>query len=187
MGEGGDVTERRIRKSSAPARKPLRPSTAQATQSAMADGVKVIARNRKARYEYEIEDTLEAGLQLKGSEVKALREKGASIQQAYCSVDRHGEMILHGAHIAPYEPGGEHFNHAPRRNRKLLMHKREIAKWGQQAERGGYTIVPLQLHFRDGYAKLKIGLGKGKKQHDKRQSIKERETKRRMEREMRQY
>ena len=153
----------------------------------MAEGVKVIARNRKARHEYEIEDTLEAGLKLKGSEVKSLRDGRASIQQAYCAVDRRGEMILHNAHIAPYEPGGEHFNHESRRNRKLLMHGHEIAKWGQQAERGGYTIVPLQLHFRDGYAKLKIGLGKGKKQHDKRQSIKERETKRRMEREMRQY
>jgi SsrA-binding protein len=153
----------------------------------MAEGVKVIARNRKAHYEYEIEDTLEAGLQLKGSEVKSLRQERASIQQAYCSVDRDGEMILHGAHIGPYEPGGEHFNHEPRRNRKLLMHRREIAKWGEQAERGGYTIVPLQLYFREGYAKLEIGLGKGKQQHDKRQSIKERETKRRMEREIRRH
>jgi SsrA-binding protein len=148
---------------------------------------KVIARNRRASYEYEIEDTLEAGLQLKGSEVKSLRSKGGSIKQAYCSVDRDGEMILHGAHIPTYEPGGEHFNHEPRRNRKLLMHKREIVRWGDQAERGGYTIVPLQLYFREGYAKLEIGLGKGKKQHDKRQSIKERESERRMQRELRQH
>ncbi|PSQ83579.1 MAG: SsrA-binding protein [Bacteroidetes bacterium QS_7_67_15] len=148
---------------------------------------KVIARNRRASYEYEIEDTLEAGLQLKGSEVKSLRSKGGSIEQAYCSVDRDGEMILHGAHIPTYEPGGEHFNHEPRRNRKLLMHKREIVRWGDQAERGGYTIVPLQLYFREGYAKLEIGLGKGKKQHDKRQSIKERESERRMQRELRQH
>ncbi|PSQ71657.1 MAG: SsrA-binding protein [Bacteroidetes bacterium QH_9_67_14] len=148
---------------------------------------KVIARNRRASYEYEIEDTLEAGLQLKGSEVKSLRSKGGSIEQAYCSVDRDGEMILHGAHIPTYEPGGEHFNHEPRRNRKLLMHKREIVRWGDRAERGGYTIVPLQLYFREGYAKLEIGLGKGKKQHDKRQSIKERESERRMQRELRQH
>ncbi|PSQ70215.1 MAG: SsrA-binding protein [Bacteroidetes bacterium QH_2_67_10] len=148
---------------------------------------KVIARNRRASYEYEIEDTLEAGLQLKGSEVKSLRSKGGSIKQAYCSVDRDGEMILHGAHIPTYEPGGEHFNHEPRRNRKLLMHKREIVRWGDRAERGGYTIVPLQLYFREGYAKLEIGLGKGKKQHDKRQSIKERESERRMQRELRQH
>lgn len=151
------------------------------------NGIKIIARNRKARYEYEIEETLEAGLQLKGSEVKSLRAGRASIQEAYCSVNRDGAMVLHGAHIAPYEPGGEHFNHETRRNRKLLMHKHEIAQWGQAAERGGYTIVPLKLYFRDGYAKLQIGLGKGKKQHDKRQSIKERETERRMQREMRQY
>jgi SsrA-binding protein len=148
---------------------------------------KVIARNRKAHHEYEIEDTLEAGLRLKGSEVKSLRSKGGSIKQSYCSVDRYGEMILHGAHIPTYEPGGEHFNHEPRRNRKLLMHKREIVRWGDQAERGGYTIVPLQLYFREGNAKLKIGLGKGKQQHDKRQSIKERESERRMQREIRQH
>ena len=148
---------------------------------------KVIARNRKASYEYEIEDTLEAGLRLKGSEVKSLRSKGGSIKQAYCSVDRDGEMILHGAHIPTYGPGGEHFNHEPRRNRTLLMHKREIVRWGDRAERGGYTIVPLQLYFREGYAKLEIGLGKGKKQHDKRQSIKERESERRMQRELRQH
>lgn len=154
----------------------------------MADeSVKVVARNRKARYEYEIDDTLEAGLQLQGSEVKSLREGRGSIQQAYCSVDRRGEMILHGAHFAPYGPGGDNFNHEARRNRKLLMHKREIAKWGEAAERKGYTIVPLKLYFRNGYAKLLIGLGKGKQQHDKRHSIKERETKRRMQREMRQY
>lgn len=151
------------------------------------NGIKIIARNRKASYEYNIEERLEAGLQLKGSEVKSLRAGRASIQEAYCSTDRHGEMILHGAHIAPYGPGGEHFNHESRRNRKLLMRKHEIAKWGEQAERGGYTIVPLKLYFRDGYAKLQIGLGKGKKQHDKRHSIKERETKRRIDRELRQY
>ena len=151
------------------------------------NGIKIIARNRKARYEYEIEETLEAGLKLKGSEVKSLRAGRASIQEAYCSVDRYGEMILHGAHIAPYEPGGEHFNHEARRNRKLLMHKGEISKWGEAAERGGFTIIPLKLYFREGYAKLQIGLGKGKKQHDKRQSIKERETERRMQRELRQY
>jgi SsrA-binding protein len=150
-------------------------------------GIKIIARNRKAHFEYEIEETLEAGLKLKGSEVKSLRSGRASIQEAYCSVDRHGEMILHGAHIAPYQPGGEHFNHESRRNRKLLLHKHEIGKWGEKAERGGFTIMPLKLYFKDGFAKLKIGLGKGKKQHDKRHSIKEREAKRRMERELRQY
>lgn len=152
----------------------------------MGKGVKVIDRNRKARHEYHIEDTLEAGLQLKGTEVKSLREGKASIQESYCDVDRYGEMIIHNMYIKPYEQAG-HYNHEPRRNRKLLMHRDEIDKWGQAAERKGYTIVPLELYFRDGYAKLKIGLGKGKKLHDKREDIKRREQKRRMEREMKRY
>lgn len=153
----------------------------------MAKGIKIIARNRKARHEYDIEDTLEAGLALKGTEVKSIREGHVSLQEAYCSVDRHGEMIVHGMHVKPYEQAGPHNNHEPRRNRKLLMHAHEIAKWGQASEQKGYTIVPLQLHFRDGYAKLEIGLAKGRQLHDKRQAIKEREQKRRMEQEMRRY
>ncbi|NBB72504.1 MAG: SsrA-binding protein SmpB [Bacteroidetes bacterium] len=153
----------------------------------MAKGIKVIARNRKARHEYDIEDTLEAGLALKGTEVKSIRAGHVSLQEAYCAVDRHGEMIVHGMYIKPYEQAGMHNNHEPRRNRKLLMHAHEIQKWGQAAEREGYTIVPLQLHFRDGYAKLKIGLAKGRQLHDKRQAIKEREQKRRMDEEMRRY
>lgn len=153
----------------------------------MAKGTKIVARNRKARHEYDIEDTLEAGLALKGSEVKSVREGHVSLQEAYCSVDRNGEMIVHGMHIKPYEQAGPHNNHEARRNRKLLMHRNEILKWGRAAEQKGYTIVPLELYFRDGYAKLKIGLAKGRQLHDKRQAIKEREQKRRMEQEMRRY
>ena len=153
----------------------------------MARGVKVIARNKKARHEYDIEDTVEAGLKLKGSEVKSVRDGKVSLDGAYCAVDRDGEMIVHGMYVKPYEQAGQHANHEPRRNRKLLMHHHEILKWGQAAEREGYTIVPLQLHFRDGYAKLEIGLAKGRQLHDKRQAIKEREHKRRMEQEMKRY
>ncbi len=147
----------------------------------MSEGIKIIVKNRKAFYDFAIEDRLEAGLVLKGTEVKSLRESRASLQEAFCSANNEGEMILHGCHIAPYEHAG-HYNHEPRRNRKLLMHKNEILKWKEASEQKGYTIVPLKLYFRRGVAKLEIGLGKGKKQHDKRQSIKKKETKRRMKR-----
>jgi SsrA-binding protein len=153
----------------------------------MGEGVQVVERNKKARFEYDIEDTLEAGLVLKGSEVKSVREGKVSLDGAYCQQDRNGDMIVHGMYIKPYEQAGLHANHEPRRNRKLLMHHHEILKWGQAAEQKGYTIIPLQLHFRDGYAKLKIGLAKGRQLHDKRQAIKEREQKRRMDEEMRRY
>jgi SsrA-binding protein len=146
----------------------------------MGEGVHVVERNKKARFEYEIEDSVEAGIVLKGSEVKSVRDGKVSLDGAYCSVDRYGEMILHGAYIKPYKQAG-HFNHEPRRNRKLLMKAREIERWGEKAEQEGYTVVPLELYFRNGWAKLKIGLGKGKKQHDKRQSIKNRESKRRLD------
>lgn len=146
----------------------------------MGEGKKTVERNKKARFNYEIEETLEAGIVLKGSEVKSVREGKVSLDGSYCSVDRHGEMLLHDAYIKPYEQAS-HFNHEPRRNRKLLMKSREIESWGEKAEKKGYAIVPLELYFRNGWAKLKVGLGKGKKQHDKRQTIKERESKRRLD------
>jgi len=152
----------------------------------MADGVQVVARNKKARHEYDIEETLEAGLVLEGSEVKSVRQGKASLDGAYCAVDRDGEMKIHGMYIKPYEEAGP-FSHEPRRTRKLLLHTREIQKWGQMAERKGYTIVPLSLYFRDGWAKLKIGIAKGRQQHDKRQAIKEKEMQRRMKRKQSEY
>ena len=152
----------------------------------MAEGKDVVERNKKARFEYDIEDTLEAGLRLKGSEVKSVRQGKVSLDGAYCQMDRNGDMIVHGMYIKPYEQAS-HFNHEPRRNRKLLMHRREINRWGEAAEQRGYSIVPLELYFRDGWAKLKIGLGKGKKLHDKRESIKERDMRRRMDREIQRY
>lgn len=145
----------------------------------MGDGIHIIARNKKARHEYDIEETLEAGLALKGSEVKSLREGKASLDGAYCSVDRYGEMLIHSMYIKPYEQAG-HFNHEARRTRKLLLHRREIDAWEEESTQRGYTIVPLSLYFRNGWAKVKIALAKGKKRHDKRQSIKEREMKRQM-------
>jgi len=146
----------------------------------MGEGVKVVERNKKARHEYDVEETLEAGIVLKGSEVKSVRDGKVSLDGAYCAVDRHGDMLLHGMYVKPYEQAS-HFNHEPRRNRKLLLKKREIRKWGNEAETSGYTIVPLDVHLRDGWAKIQIGLAKGRKRHDKRQVMKEREQKRRMD------
>jgi len=146
----------------------------------MAEGIEVVARNKKAEFEYDIKETLEAGLVLEGSEVKSVRAGKASIDGAYCQVDRDGEMKIHGMYIKPYEEAGP-FGHEPRQTRKLLLHDREIKKWGQMTEREGYTIVPLELYFRDGWAKLKIGLAKGRQKHDKRQAIKEQEMERRMQ------
>ncbi|MFP4227370.1 MAG: SsrA-binding protein SmpB [Salinivenus sp.] len=152
----------------------------------MAEGIEVVERNRKARFEFDIEETLEAGLVLEGSEVKSVRQGKVSLDGAYCKVDREGEMKIHGMYVKPYEEAGP-FGHEPRRTRKLLMHTREIQKWGEKSEREGYTIVPLELYFRDGWAKLKIGLAKGRQKHDKRQAIKEREMKRQMEQTKREY
>lgn len=152
----------------------------------MAEGIEVVERNKKAQFEYDIEETLEAGLVLEGSEVKSVRQGKVSLDGAYCKVDREGEMKIHGMYVKPYDEAGP-FGHEPRRNRKLLLHDRQIRKWAQKAEQEGYTIVPLELYFRDGWAKLKIGLAKGRQKHDKRQAIKEREMERKMEQTRREY
>lgn len=145
----------------------------------MAEGKKIVTTNRKARHEYRIEDTIEAGIVLLGTEVKSLRNGKASLQEAFCTVDG-GEMMLRQCHIPPYSHGNRE-NHDPLRSRKLLLHKQEIRKWGIASQQKGYTIVPMELYFRGGVAKVKIGLGKGKKLHDKRADIAERDTKRRLE------
>ncbi len=146
----------------------------------MAEGEKLIASNRQARYEYFIEDTLEAGLVLTGTEVKSLRAGKASLQEAYCEF-QDGSMALRHLHIPPYTHG-THFNHEPLRPRRLLMHRRELDKWQKAVAQKGYTIVPLRLYFKDGRVKVEIGLAKGKKLYDKRATIAERDAKRRMER-----
>ena len=147
----------------------------------MPDNIKIVATNRKARHEYHIEDTLEAGLVLKGTEVKSLREGRVNLQDAYCTVEN-GEMYLQNCHISPYRNTGAHDNHDPLRPRKLLMHKREIERWGQAAQQKGYTIVPLKIYFKNGRAKVEIGLARGKKLYDRRADIAEREARRRLER-----
>lgn len=150
----------------------------------MGEGVKQIATNRRARHEYYIEESLEAGMVLTGSEVKSIREGNINIQEAFCRIE-HGEMKLFNCHIAPYSHGGESTNHDPIRDRKLLLHRSEIRKWSKATEQKGYTIVPLKVYFRRGYAKMELGLAKGKKHYDKRADIAEQESKRRLDRVMR--
>ncbi|MGH7334888.1 MAG: SsrA-binding protein SmpB [Candidatus Rokuibacteriota bacterium] len=139
-----------------------------------------IATNRKARHEYEILEVLEAGLVLRGTEVKALRTGQVNFKDSFATI-RNNEAWLRGCHISPYSHGTD-ANHEPERDRKLLLHRREIARlMGKVAERG-LTIVPLRLYFKQGRAKVEIGLARGKKLHDKRSSLREREVAREMDR-----
>lgn len=137
----------------------------------------VVARNRKARHDYFITQTYEAGIELKGSEVKSLRQGHATISDAFAS-EKDGELYLLNSYIPEYS-GASHFSHEPKRPRKLLMHKREIAKLFMAIGRDGMTVVPLSIYFNEqGRAKVEIGLAKGKHKADKRQSTKERDWKR---------
>jgi SsrA-binding protein len=139
--------------------------------------MKLIAENRRARFDYFIEETIEAGLALTGSEVKSLRAGRANIAESYASPET-GELYLVNAHIHEYAPAAR-FNHAPRRARKLLVKKRELARLLGAVEREGRTLVPLRLYFNArGRAKLELALAKGKKAHDKREATKDREWKR---------
>ena len=146
----------------------------------MTDAIKIITSNKKATFEYHIEERFEAGLVLTGTEVKSLRAGKANLQEAYCNVES-CEMILRGCHIAPYDHGNR-ANHDPIRTRKLLLHRREIEKLDKAARQKGYTIVPVKLYFKNGRAKIEIGLGKGKKLYDKRADIAERDSNRRLDR-----
>ena len=146
----------------------------------MTDAIKIITSNKKATFEYHIEERFEAGLVLTGTEVKSLRAGKANLQEAYCNVES-GEMILRGCHIAPYDHGNR-ANHDPIRTRKLLLHRREMEKLDKAARQKGYTIVPVKLYFKNGRAKIEIGLGKGKKLYDKRADIAERDSNRRLDR-----
>ena len=148
----------------------------------MSDGIKIITSNRKARHEYHISDTLEVGIALLGTEVKSLREGKANLQEAFCSFSK-GELILMQCRIAPFKHCG-HFNHDPLRPRKLLLHRRELKKWDAASHQKGFTIVPLKMYFKSGRVKLEIGLAKGKKLYDKRSDIANRESKRKLDRVM---
>jgi len=144
------------------------------------DGRELIARNKRARHDYSILDTWEAGIALTGTEVKSLRAGKANLADAY-GIVHDGEVFLLNAHIAPYEQGNR-FNHEPTRTRKLLLHRREIRRLIGAVERQGLTLVPLDLYFKRGKAKVTLALGKGKKLHDKRADAKRRDDEREMAR-----
>ncbi|MBM3289325.1 MAG: SsrA-binding protein SmpB, partial [Candidatus Hydrogenedentes bacterium] len=137
---------------------------------------------RRARHDYHVLEKHEAGIELRGTEVKSLRAGHIVLKDAYADVEG-GEMFLVGVHINPYEQGTV-WNHEPERKRKLLMHKREIAKLGAQVAEKGYTLVPLSVYFKEGRAKVEIGLCKGKQTFDKRDTIRDREVKREIDRAM---
>ncbi|MEW5990051.1 MAG: SsrA-binding protein SmpB [Chloroflexota bacterium] len=144
---------------------------------------KTVALNRRARHEFSIEDTIEAGIALTGTEIKSLRAGKANIADAYARIDR-GEAWLVGAHIAPWE-GGNRFNHEPKRDRKLLLHRSEIDQLLGRTKAKGLTLIPLRLYVSQrGRAKLELGLGRGKQLHDRRRDIAERDARRQMERDI---
>ncbi len=143
---------------------------------------KIIADNRKARHDYFVEEVYEAGIELFGTEVKSLRAGGVNLKDSYCEIDG-GEMFALGVHISPYDHGNI-FNRDPLRPKKLLMHKREIMKLTGLISRDGYTLVPLSLYFKGSYVKMAIGLCKGTKLYDKRESTAKRDADRLIERTM---
>lgn len=146
----------------------------------MPSETKLIALNRKARHDFFVEESFEAGIELVGTEVKSLRNGGVNLKDSYCYVEN-GELYLHNMHISPYEKGNI-FNRDPMRKRKLLMHKKEIAHLFELVKQQSYTLVPLSLYFKNSRVKVQVGLCKGKKQYDKREDIAKRDAKREMER-----
>jgi SsrA-binding protein len=143
-------------------------------------GVKVLANNRKARHDYIIEESIETGIVLTGTEIKSVRAGRVNLQDSFAVV-RNGEVWLVGAHISPYTHGNRE-NHEPRRERKLLLHRFEIARLTAKVQEKGWTLVPLDIHLRDGRAKVELGLARGKKLYDKRESIAKRDSDRDMRR-----
>jgi SsrA-binding protein len=145
-------------------------------------GRKLIAQNKKARHDYSIDDVYECGLVLTGTEVKSLRAGRASLIDGYAHVEN-GELWLSGIHIPEYTEG-TWTNHAPRRQRKLLVHSQELKKLHLMLKEGGITLIPLQLYFKDGKAKIEVGVARGKKTQDKRSALQERQSKREIDREI---
>ena len=150
-----------------------------------AGGIKVIATNRKARYEYSFHGTYEAGLVLMGSEIKSIRAGRVSLQEGFVLFEG-GEAWLVNVHIAPYDPASQQ-NHEPRRRRKLLLHRREIDRLQSRAQEKGYTVVPTKLYLKDGRAKVEIALARGKRQYDKRQTIAKRDSQRQVDRAIKEH
>ena len=144
--------------------------------------IKVMARNREAHHEYFIEEDYEAGIELRGTEVKSIRAGNVSLKDSWCGI-KDGEMLVNQMHIAPYEQGNR-FNVDSRRPRRLLMHRREIMRLYGKVKQDGYSLIPLELYFKGSRVKVKVGLCKGKKLYDKRQSAAERDAKRQIDRAM---
>lgn len=147
---------------------------------------KVIAQNRKASFDYFIEDTYEAGIVLQGTEIKSIRAGRVSIKDAHARIDGRGEVQLINMHIAPYEQGNR-YNHDPTRTRKLLLHRHQIDKLIGLTHQKGYALVPLRVYIKNGVAKLLLGVGRGKKQYDKREDLKRKQMKRDVDRAMKEY
>jgi SsrA-binding protein len=146
----------------------------------VADDIKVIVENRKARHDYHIIETIEAGIVLTGTEVKSLRLGRVNVRDSFARV-KDGEVFLHGMHISPYEQGNR-FNHDPLRIRKLLLHRREINRLVGKIQERGYTMVPLKLYWKNGRCKVELALVKGKRLHDKRETLARKDAERRIER-----
>ncbi|MFA8437357.1 SsrA-binding protein SmpB [Pueribacillus sp. YX66] len=140
----------------------------------------VIAQNKKARHDYFIEETYEAGIVLKGTEIKSIRARRVNLKDSYARI-HNGEVELLNMHISPYEQGNR-YNHDPLRTRKLLLHRKEIDKLIGRTKEDGFTIVPLKLYIKNGFAKVLLGVGKGKKKYDKREELKQKAAKREIER-----
>ncbi len=147
------------------------------------DGYKVVAENRQARFEYEILETFEAGIELVGTEVKSVRAGKANLRDGFALI-RNGEVWLHNVHISPHDTASQYFNHDPRRTRKLLMHRQEIRKLIGKVEQQGLTLVPLKMYLKRGWVKISLALARGKKLHDKREDLKQKQAKREIQRAM---
>ena len=148
-------------------------------------GISIVAQNKKAYHDYFVEGTYEAGISLAGTEVKSVRDGKVNLRDSYVSL-KTGEAVIIGMHISPYEKGNI-FNKDPLRERKLLLHKREISKLIGLSQQDGYTIIPLKMYFKNSYAKLEIGVCRGKKDYDKRAAIAEKDSKRRIDRALKEH
>ena len=149
-------------------------------------GIKIVATNRKAQHDYFLLETLEAGIVLQGSEIKSVRAGKVSLREAFVRIDDNLEAWLINAHISPYDVAS-HFNHDPRRPRKLLLHKREILRLWQKVREKGVTIIPTKMYLKNGRAKVEIAVARGKKKYDKRAAIAKREMEREIQRELRRW
>ncbi|NJN31402.1 MAG: SsrA-binding protein SmpB [Synechococcales cyanobacterium RM1_1_8] len=153
----------------------------QKKSSQPSDGYKIVSDNRQARFQYSILETFEAGISLQGTEVKSIRAGKVNLRDGFALV-RDGEVWLFNVHVSPHAMASQHFNHEPLRTRKLLLHKQEIRKLIGKVEQDGLTLVPLKLYLKKGYVKVSLGLGKGKKLHDKREDLKKKQDNRDMAR-----